>query len=110
MNYFIIPAIKESNFKTLERVVEMICEDLATSPTELKAKNRERFYADRRHVAFYILNVYCNIDLLTIGKYFNRTHATVIHGRDKVEALGLINDFKIEEYKYKTIKFTTNGN
>ena len=108
MNYFTIPGIKDSNFKEVSQVIEMICEDLGTSLSELKSKSRERFTVDRRHVAFYILNTYLNIDLAKIGKYFNRTHATVIHGRNKVVNLGLIKDFKIDEYKYTTIKLTTN--
>jgi chromosomal replication initiator protein len=110
MNYFTIPGIKDRNVKEVQQVIDTICEDLGVSFLDLKANNRERFIADRRHVAFYILNVFCNVELTQIGKYFNRTHASVIHGRDKVEALGLIKDFKIEQYKYKTIKFTTNGN
>jgi chromosomal replication initiation ATPase DnaA len=106
INYWVIPGIKDSNSKEIKQVIEMICEDLGITFSELKSKNREQHLADRRHVAFYILNVYCNIDLALIGKYFNRTHASVIHGRNKTMHLKLIRHFGINQHRYSTITLT----
>lgn len=108
MNYWIIPAVTRGKNLKITEVIEMICEDLDVNYLILKSKTREREIADKRHVAFYILNVYCGVGLERLGKYFDRTHASVIHGRNKVEYLDLLKHFKIDEARYNTIKIVNN--
>lgn len=47
---------------------------------DLKRKTRKREYVDARAIAFYIIKTELNLSLDAIGKFFEKNHATVLHG------------------------------
>ena len=47
---------------------------------DLKRKTRKREYVDARAITFYIIRTELDLSLGSIGKIFNKDHATVLHG------------------------------
>ncbi|TKZ33916.1 chromosomal replication initiator protein DnaA [Brachyspira catarrhinii] len=50
----------------------------------LDSKDRTKFISKARHVAMYLACEYSKKSVTEIGLDFNRDHASVIHGRDKI--------------------------
>ena len=66
--------IREAN-----RFVRKVCENNNIDYDVMFTKNRLRKYVIPRQICMYLLRVYGGWSVLSIGGYFDKNHATVIH-------------------------------
>jgi chromosomal replication initiator protein len=69
---------------SIERIQQVICHYFKISVEALKSKSRKKGVSYPRNVAMYFCRKYTDETLESIGRAFNRTHATVIHSVDTV--------------------------
>jgi chromosomal replication initiator protein len=70
-----------------EGIIQQVCKRFEVTVKQMESKNRKREIVEPRQIVFYLLWRYSYSSLKTIGRYFNRDHTTVIHGRDTVQNL-----------------------
>jgi len=76
INYF-----KKKEMKTLENDIEIICDAIAVvTKANPMAKNRVRENVDARRIAYKICRDLLNITYIRIAKFFDKNHASVLHG------------------------------
>lgn len=69
--------------------VKQLVED-KTNTNDLSIKSRKREFTDYRFLCFYLCRKFCSkrvYGLSKIGKAFNKDHATVLHGCNKIEEM-----------------------
>ncbi len=76
--------VGEDRVITLDDITRLICRHFKVTQEELKSKSRKRTIAWPRQVAMYLARHYTEASLETIGKKFNRDHATVIHSVKRI--------------------------
>lgn len=70
---------------TLDSIKRMICKYYQVSLTDLTSRSRRQAIVRPRQVAMYLARQYTDHSLQTIGKSFNRYHATALHALKAVE-------------------------
>lgn len=70
---------------TKEFILELVCHHFRVTKEELCSKSRQRRITFPRQVAMYLCRRFTGESLQTIGKLFNRDHATVIYAVNSVE-------------------------
>lgn len=70
---------------TIDAIQALTCSYYKVSPEDLKSKSRRRPIVLCRDISMYFSRSYTRQPLETIGKAFNRDHATVIHGIRAIE-------------------------
>ena len=72
---------KEKEMRTLNNDIEIICDAVAVvTKADPMAKNRIRENVDARRIAYKICRDVLNITYIRIAKYFDKNHASVLHG------------------------------
>lgn len=72
---------KEKKMKTLDNDIEIICDAvMVVTKANPMAKNRIRQNVDARRIAYKICRDVLNITYIRIAKYFDKNHASVLHG------------------------------
>lgn len=91
MNYWAAPEIyfneNENNPIHIdnEDVILKICKYYKVSLDELMSKSRLRRIVDARNTLYYIFHKCCNITCEEVGRLFNKHHATVLNGANRIE-------------------------
>lgn len=70
---------------TLESIKRLICKYYNVSLTDLISRSRRQTIVRPRQVAMYLSRQYTDHSLQTIGRSFNRYHATTLHALKAVE-------------------------
>ncbi len=70
---------------TTATIRDIVCRHFQLSVDELKSKTRKRSVALPRQVAMFLARQYTDDSLQTIGRFFNRDHATVIHSVKQIK-------------------------
>jgi chromosomal replication initiator protein len=70
---------------TLDSVKRLVCKYYNVSLTDLTSRSRRLAIVRPRQVAMYLSRRYTDHSLQTIGKSFNRYHATTLHALKVVE-------------------------
>ncbi len=91
---------------TKELILDLVCHHFRITKEELCSKSRKRRITFPRQVAMYLCRKFTGESLQTIGKLFNRDHATVIYAIGKVEKeLSRPGSIKYQiEYLYREIE------
>ena len=76
------PKLKNASVKEIKK---MVADYYGIEMSSFESKERTKFTAKARHVAIYLASKYSKKSVTEIGLEFNRDHASIIHGRDKVE-------------------------
>ena len=76
------PKLKNTSVKEIKK---MVADYYGIEMSSFESKERTKFIAKARHVAIYLACKYSKKSVTEIGLEFNRDHASIIHGRDKVE-------------------------
>lgn len=71
--------VKKKEEISIELIQQAICQYYQVTLDALKSKSRKQVIAHPRHIAIYLSRVLTRHSLGTIGKEFNRNHATVLH-------------------------------
>ena len=69
---------------TIREIKKRVSDYYGIEISMLDSKDRTKFISKARHVAMYLACEYSKKSVTEIGLDFNRDHASVIHGRDKI--------------------------
>lgn len=72
---------------TLELIKEVVAEYYELTPNDLIKPNRQKSISDPRQIAMHLSRELTDLSLVKIANSFERDHATVIYGYDKVKQL-----------------------
>ena len=90
---YCIPGLNPMNRGMTFEIIEGIVLDHHNSNDEptrdiLRSRTHKRKYADLRHIIFYFSYMYLkHMSIDDIGEKYGRDHASVIHGKNKIENL-----------------------
>lgn len=79
--------VRRSKEITIETIQRLICKYYKLSMEELLSRSRKRSIAQPRQIAMYLARRYTDRSFQTIGRSFNRYHATTLHAIGTVERL-----------------------
>ena len=69
---------------TIREIKKRVSDYYGIEISMLDSKDRTKFISKARHIAMYLACEYSKKSVTEIGLDFNRDHASVIHGRDKI--------------------------
>ncbi|MBW1648259.1 MAG: chromosomal replication initiator protein DnaA [Deltaproteobacteria bacterium] len=70
---------------TIEGIKQLVCRQYRVSKADVVSRSRKKCFVRPRQVAIYLARRYTDAPLETIGRSFNRYHATVMHSIKLVE-------------------------
>ncbi|MDX9787016.1 MAG: chromosomal replication initiator protein DnaA [Desulfobacterales bacterium] len=71
---------------TVESIKQLVCKQFGISAADIASKSRKQHISRPRQIAMYLSRKYTDSPLQTIGRSFNRYHATVLHAVNLVES------------------------
>jgi chromosomal replication initiator protein len=77
--------VRRSRQITVERIQKLVCKYFKLTKEDLLSRSRKRVIAQPRQIAMYLARRYTDQSLQSIGKCFNRYHATTLHAVGVVE-------------------------
>ena len=81
---------------TLELIKKIVCKYYNVSNEDLVSRSRKQILVRPRQMAIYLSRRFTDAPLQSIGKTFNRYHATALHSIHSIEK-GLKNDGSIRQ-------------
>ena len=81
---------------TIDVIKKLVCKYYNVSQEEIMSRSRKQNYVRPRQMAIYLARRYTDAPLQTIGKSFNRYHATALHSINCIER-GLKQDSSIHK-------------
>ncbi len=70
---------------TVESIKQMVCEHYNVTVADIESRSRKKAIVHPRQMAIYLARKYTDQPLQSIGKSFNRYHATAIHSIAAIE-------------------------
>ncbi|RPJ71922.1 MAG: chromosomal replication initiator protein DnaA, partial [Desulfobacteraceae bacterium] len=70
---------------TIDLIKQLVCKYYRVSSEELISRSRKQSLVRPRQIAIYLSRRYTDSPLQTIGKTFNRYHATALHSIQSIE-------------------------
>ncbi len=71
--------VKQRNTITINAIKKLVCKQYNISIKDIVSSSRKQSIVRPRQVAMYLSRIYTDSPLQTIGKSFNRYHATALH-------------------------------
>ncbi|UCF91765.1 MAG: chromosomal replication initiator protein DnaA [Desulfobacterales bacterium] len=102
--------VRQRQSITIDVIKKLVCKYYKISPVDIVSRSRKQSHVRPRHIAIYLSRRYTDSPLQTIGKSFNRYHATAMHAINCIER-GLKEDSAIQrqvqffQQKLETGKF-----
>ncbi len=92
---------------SLNKVIDNVCLYCQVDRDDLMDKNREDHIFKARAICFYILRYNSDHALKRIGHFFDKDHATVLHGLKRIEEWLLNDKFKqlVEDITLKSKEY-----
>jgi chromosomal replication initiator protein len=81
---------------TIDVIKKLVCKYYNVTPAEIMSRSRKQNLVRPRQMAIYLARRYTDAPLQTIGKSFNRYHATALHSINCIER-GLKQDSSIQK-------------
>jgi len=81
---------------TINIIKKLVCKNYRISTSDIVSSSRKQNIVQPRQIAIYLSRRYTDLSLQTIGKSFNRYHATALHSIGAVER-GLREDAAIQK-------------
>ncbi len=78
--------IKSQKTITIDVIKKLVCQQFKISSKELVSRSRKQCIVRPRQIAMYLSRRHTDTPLQTIGKSFNRYHATALHAINSVES------------------------
>lgn len=88
---------RQKHVITIDIIKKMVCKYYKVTMNELVSRSRKQRIVRPRQVAIYLSRRYTDRPLQSIGKSFNRYHATALHAINSVER-GLKNDAPVRKH------------
>ncbi len=77
--------IRQRKNITIDVIKKLVCKYYGISVNEMVSKSRKQSIVRPRQIAIYLARIYTDSPLQTIGRSFNRYHATVLHSINAIE-------------------------
>ena len=77
--------VRQRKVITIDVIKKLVCKYYSISPDDIVSNSRKQSIVRPRQIAIYLSRMYTDSPLQTIGKSFNRYHATALHSIDTVE-------------------------
>jgi chromosomal replication initiator protein len=77
--------VRQSKVITIDVIKKLVCKYYSISPDDIVSNSRKQSIVRPRQIAIYLSRMYTDSPLQTIGKSFNRYHATALHSIGTVE-------------------------
>ena len=77
--------VRQSKVITIDVIKKLVCKYYSISPDDIVSSSRKQSIVRPRQIAIYLSRMYTDSPLQTIGKSFNRYHATALHSIGTVE-------------------------
>ncbi|MDJ0803292.1 MAG: chromosomal replication initiator protein DnaA [Desulfobacterales bacterium] len=77
--------VRQQKTITINVIKKMVCRHYGVSPKDLVSRSRKQSIVRPRQVAIFLSRRYTDAPLQTIGKSFNRYHATALHSINAIE-------------------------
>ncbi len=77
--------VRQQKTITIDVIKKMVCRHYSVSPKDLVSRSRKQSIVRPRQVAIFLSRRYTDAPLQTIGKSFNRYHATALHSINAIE-------------------------
>ena len=81
---------------TIEVIKKLVCKYYNISGEEIISRSRKQNFVRPRQIAIYLSRHYTDAPLVSIGKSFNRYHATALHSINCIEC-GIKQDSSIKK-------------
>ncbi len=78
--------IKNKRAISIEAIKKLVCQQFSITVKDMISKSRKQGIVKPRQIAMYLSRRYTDAPLQTIGKNFNRYHATALHAINSVES------------------------
>ena len=72
-------AILPDDYRKAEMIIDIVCEAYGISKERIRLKSKEEVIIYPRQVAMYLIRLKTGLTFKTIGAYFGKNHATVMH-------------------------------
>ena len=76
---------RERILPTIDSIAEAVAEETGISVDTMRSKNRLRENTEARAMVSWMAYHYCKMSLVSIGNYFDRTHAMSVHYNHMVD-------------------------
>lgn len=80
-------------------LIENMCNQYEITIEELKGKGRKRSLSEPRNILYYILRVEYGLKYQAIADMFDRTHATILSGKNNVKGFMEVSDKYADKIK-----------
>lgn len=70
---------------TIDSIKKLVSREYGIKVSDLESKSRKQIYVRPRQIAIYLSRKYTTLPIQTIGKSFNRYHATALHSINIIE-------------------------
>jgi chromosomal replication initiator protein len=77
--------VRQQKNITVDVIKKMVCKHYRISISDMVSSSRKQSFVKPRQIAIYLSRRYTDTSLQTIGKSFNRYHATALHSISAVE-------------------------
>ena len=77
--------VRQQKTITIEVIKKLVCRQYGVSPKDLVSRSRKQSIVRPRQVAIFLSRRYTDAPLQTIGRSFNRYHATALHSINTIE-------------------------
>lgn len=80
-----ITAVKSVGNISIDKIMEIVANYYDLTVPDIRGKKRTQSIALARQIAMYLSTQYTRLSTTQIGKYFNKEHASIIHGAKKIK-------------------------
>lgn len=77
--------VKTRKSITIDAIKKLVCKHYGISANDIISRSRKQCFTRPRQVAIYLSRMYTDSPLQTIGRHFNRYHATALHAINSIE-------------------------
>ena len=77
--------VRQQKHITIDAIKKIVCKHFRISVNDIISRSRKQSIMRPRQIAIYLSRMYTDSPLQTIGKSFNRYHATALHSINAVE-------------------------
>ena len=77
--------VRQRKLITIDGIKKLVCQEFNISHQDIVSSSRKQVLVRSRQIAMFLSRRYTDSPLQTIGKSFNRLHATALHSINAVE-------------------------
>lgn len=76
--------LNKGQFLHLTSLAELVAAKTGTPVNEMKSDRKDRDVVLSRYILIHLACIFTKLSTVKIGKFLNRDHTTIMHGRDRI--------------------------